>query len=89
MIRTFAAVVTVRIILKGFNVNSPEWNSGNNNNRCVKTLKGLNEVSKEECSFYGLTLSGLGNVLNVKFPEFHSGLFMLNPFRIRLKMGKS
>ena len=34
---------------------------------------------------YCLTLSGLGDVLNILFPEFYSGLFMLNPFRIRCK----
>ena len=55
---------------------------GNNGNYCVKTLKRLNKISEDGRLTRSLTLLGLGDVLNIPFPELHSGLFVLNPFRI-------
>ena len=63
---------------KDFNVNSPECNSGNTIDEYFQTLKGLN-VGLQTILFNPFRV--LTHLL-LSIPEFYSGLFMLNPFRI-------
>ena len=54
---------------------------GGNDNRWVKTLKGLKKISKEERLTQSLTLSGLGDVLNIPVPRILFGAIHVESFQ--------